>query len=387
MTVICRLRPWSKVHDDKMSRLVPWLLILLAATGCRESRSSSSDTPSAPETSATAPDTPSDAGTTDGAHSVDAVATTPTELTTHVDVETVFRVKESPIADSVKIFLVAGSSQNANFAQEVIEQRTLWLDAGFNASEIACYYVIPLQSELDSDRAQYLTLAPALTDCYPASAKLLREHLAATANGPFLYLYVTAHGQRPVSLRLAELSPGDDGYDTRRRELAYPVFEQYRIVFEALPDGNAFESELRGAYRAGVDPRDLYFTSTFLAQYLADSYPKVPKYVVLQGCFSGGFIADARAGAEVPEPRLEALSQITVLTAARYDRESFGCGHDDRTTYYGGAFNQVLAQRLASPLRIDWRAIHEDVRTRVNALEAELPVQPSLPAFFTDGGR
>lgn len=138
--------------------------------------------------------------------------------TARIPVELLFRPRVGPVASSARIFLVAASSQNANFAQEIVEQRALWRDAGFAADEIACYYTVPYREEFDADREQFLALAPQLTDCHAASVKLLSEHLARATQGGFLYLYVTAHGQRPISQQLAAAAPDDPSYERLLRQ-------------------------------------------------------------------------------------------------------------------------------------------------------------------------
>lgn len=80
---------------------------------------------------------------------------------------------------------------------------------------------------------------------------------------------------------------------------------------------------------------------------------------------------------------MTSLPDLTLLTAARQDRESFGCGHDERHTYYGGACNRALAQQLASRARMDWRALHRQVSAYVVQQEADLESAPSEPAFFS----
>ncbi len=54
-----------------------------------------------------------------------------------------------------KIFLVAGGSDSANFAQQVIDQRRHWMGLGFSSDEIACFYVRPTLSAMYRDLKQY----------------------------------------------------------------------------------------------------------------------------------------------------------------------------------------------------------------------------------------
>lgn len=103
---------------------------------------------------------------------------------------------------------------------------------------------------------------------------------------------------------------------------------------------------------------------------------------MIQGCYSGGFIEDPRK--ENNEELLSSLKNITVLTASRYDRESFGCQPGAQTTFYGGAFNEVLQKEARSPLEISWKQIHQNVRKKVKKLEeGEKLISPSLPQYFS----
>lgn len=109
-----------------------------------------------------------------------------------------FVTRSKPISPKTKIFLVATSAQNANFAQEILDQKALWKAAGYKEDEIACYYVPPFQEDFNADRQQFLSMVVDLSKCYLASVKQLRTHLKTiTANRndvSFLYLFLTGHG-------------------------------------------------------------------------------------------------------------------------------------------------------------------------------------------------
>lgn len=296
-----------------------------------------------------------------------------------------FKTSSKPFSPKTKIFLVAGSSDYANFAQEIMDQRRLWKSIGFSEDEIACYYVIPKKGEYRRDHDQYLTLDLWLPDCYPANVKLIREHLGiiAKTNPPFLYLYLTSHGKKPVTLDLAKANPNGKRYQFLKEMSQYPVVDQYRLLIDALPDGPASQREIFAAYKKGKNPRDLYFTPAYLREMLMTFPVTVPKFIVLQGCYSGGFINDYQVSNE--ERLLTSVPQITILAAARHDRTSFGCAAGPYTTYYGGMFNQVLSYYLDYPTKMDWELIHHEVKEKVRELEEEKPdFDPSLPVFFSN---
>ena len=50
------------------------------------------------------------------------------------------------------------------------------------------------------------------------------------------------------------------------------------------------------------------------------------RIIVISACYSGGFIKPLEN------------SKTLLITAARADRNSFGCGHDGQYTYFGEAF-------------------------------------------------
>ncbi len=268
-------------------------------------------------------------------------------------------------------------------------KKKLWLSLGYSEDEIECYYIKPLQEDLNDDQAQFVPVAPALARCHAASVKLLRQHLAAVAGRnprpEFLYLYITSHGDKPVSYTLAEAKPSDDDYWALQRETRYPVFDSYSMLVEGLPDGTATSTEILGAMRAGVDVRDLILTPAVLKEALGKGLASVPKFIVLQGCFSGGFF-------EEDTPRfqtdlLSGLPNVTLLSAARHDRSSFGCEPGSSTTFFGGVFNAVLAQHLGDPRKISWKSLWSKVQADIAVLEKHEKVSPpSLPQFFSNFG-
>lgn len=299
-------------------------------------------------------------------------------------VESVFKISDAPLSPRAKIFLLAGSSMSASFAREIVEQKRIWLKAGFQEEEIACYYIVPFQEDLNENIKQYLPVAGELSKCHAASAKLLREHLeeAAKRHPSFLYLYLSSHGERPISYSLASAKPKDEDYWALQREKRYPVFDQYSMLVEGLPDGTASSTEILGALRAGMSPDDLYVTPRFLKSIFEAGYVDTPKFVVLQGCFSGGFFEESDP--RYRESLLSSLNRITLLAAARHDRSSFGCEPGADSTFYGGAYNESLARFARDPRMIDWKKLASEVELQVRRIEKKEKVSPpSLPQFFS----
>jgi len=272
----------------------------------------------------------------------------------------------APLPPRTKIFLVAGGVEVANFAEEVVAQRKLWLARGFEPDEIACYWSHPRRADLRGDLKQYRDLADDLRRCYPAATALLRRHLQqqAAQDLPFLYIYVTSHGNAdilPVDVPLEQLSPAE-------RDL----FDQYVVQLGAGIGRGVSPSALARELRGGADPRDLAFSPAVLRELLQALPPTTPKFVVLQACHSGGFLVpDAIAG----------VSHLTAIAAARHDRTSFGCDAGAEFTYFGAVYLRRLLDMPGPPPALDWPALFALIRADVDLLERKVDVRRSLPVF------
>ncbi len=286
-----------------------------------------------------------------------------------------------PPPATAKVFLVAGGDDIANFAAEVVEQRRLWREAGLRDDEIACYWAHPKAGAYADDKAQYDALRGELTQCYRADPGTVLSHLrsAAEHDPPWLYVYFTAHGL-PSLMRTAapRQLPAVRKHRLDAGELA--DLDHHAIGLQAGPAPVLEDVDgLVARYRAGAPIDELMLTPKTLAQALERFDPAIPKVVVIQACFSGGFIADDTG----PTP-LQSISSLTLLTATSRARPSFGCGAGKARTYYGGAFNRVLAANLEpgrNPATLPWTDIHTQVALVIDAIEsidAQRPSQPGL---------
>jgi Peptidase C13 family len=96
-----------------------------------------------------------------------------------------------------------------------------------------------------------------------------------------------------------------------------------------------------------------------LAAILDDACPNRPSVVVISACFSGVFI-----------PPLQKSDRL-ILTAARADRASFGCGESDRYPYFDACF-------LASvPDAHDFAVLGARVQACVASKENETGAEPA----------
>lgn len=91
------------------------------------------------------------------------------------------------------------------------------------------------------------------------------------------------------------------------------------------------------------------------------------KVVIVSACYSGGFIEALR------DP------STLVLTAAREDRSSFGCGPDSDFTYFGRAFFIHALNQT-----VDLLQAFSQAREEIAAREAEEDYTPSEPQIASD---
>ncbi|MBK6917705.1 MAG: hypothetical protein IPH07_09920 [Deltaproteobacteria bacterium] len=274
------------------------------------------------------------------------------------------------IGPDTRVMLVAGGDDVANFAEEVVRQRKLWRGAGLSENAIACYWAKPKGRALRRDRRQYRRLAPALAGCGEASPAVVLADLAelAQAAPPWLYLYVSGHG-------VPSLDEAPGTWTLPPEERAW--LRQPALALDGDPALRVQETAaLLDARRSGTPDAALLFSPATLRAALARLPDATEKLVVLQGCFSGGFVVGPDA--------ITHAHRVTALTAAAADRPSFGCGSGNRTTFWGGALQHELEHRVRfgdTPPALEWHAVHEDVAKRVTRLERALGQQPSRPQF------
>jgi hypothetical protein len=105
-----------------------------------------------------------------------------------------------------------------------------------------------------------------------------------------------------------------------------------------------------------------------LGRILDEGCGSAPTVAIVSGCFSGVFIGAVT----------EAPNRI-ILTAARDDRTSFGCGYEFQYTYFDDCMFQ------AWPKSRTWVALYRAIAACVRSKEREINAVPSEPqAFFGD---
>jgi hypothetical protein len=101
-----------------------------------------------------------------------------------------------------------------------------------------------------------------------------------------------------------------------------------------------------------------------LSKIINDTCNKRPSVIVLSACYSGVFLLDVKGDNRI------------VLTAARRDRPSFGCGESNHYTFFDGCFLQSL------PTSGDFQKLGDATRACVAEQEQKLGVDsPSEPQF------
>jgi hypothetical protein len=187
-----------------------------------------------------------------------------------------------------------------------------------------------------------------------------------------------------------------EGFDNARRDVSqalvragFPAgnIRQFSVRPERYKDTHPEKSEMQGIYNALVDLSGkaaggcLFYISSHgapegalldqgilrpgaLASMLDQSCGARPTVVVISACFSGVFV-----------PTLARPNRM-VLTAARPDRTSFGCGQDNKYPYFDDCFLSSMPgahdfSGLAS-------AVKECVRVRELAEKMSPPSEPQL---------
>lgn len=204
-----------------------------------------------------------------------------------------------------------------------------------------------------------------------------------------------------------------EGFDNARRDVSAALtrvgfqaqnIRQFSVRPERYSDTRPEKSELRGIYNALSDLSGrtsggcmFYITSHgapdgaqldqgllrpgVLATMLDRTCGKRPTVVVISACFSGVFV-----------PTLAQPNRM-VLTAARPDRTSFGCGQDIKYPYFDDCFLSAIPR--AADFGALAGAVRECVRTREVAEKLTPPsepqvwvgaqLRPMLPFYAFDG--
>jgi hypothetical protein len=316
----------------------------------------------------------------------------------------------APVSPRARIFLVSGARDIANFAQEVVDQRKLWLARGYAPEQIECFFAAPAPDHRD-DVDQFLALEEELKGCHLASPADVFDALAAVAanySADHFYLYISSHGSRPAlelpPVMVRRIDPQSTWLPaalTEARADSSSRAHEWLAPFQISMEGARFDAQNWGwaSYfsrlrqsrnNPAMTARENLFTPALLATALQAFPAGVRKVVVIQACFSGGFLLPSEEAPSKAET-LRAVADITVLTAARADRTSFGCDSSGDTTYYGRSFHKVLEANAGLTVpELQWQQVHEQVNQEVEQLEQQNGIgdrMRSLPQFYSDTAR
>ncbi|MDG2526656.1 C13 family peptidase [Stenotrophomonas sp. HITSZ_GD] len=159
--------------------------------------------------------------------------------------------------------------------------------------------------------------------------------------------------------RYAPMATYDNLYDSLARIGALMDREEDILLLFASTHGTEDHALYVDTGPYGYD----YLTPEDLRQALDDAGIK-HRVIVLSACYSGGFI-----------PRLRSADTL-VITAARADRPSFGCGNTANATYFGQAW-LVDAMNRTDDFVEAYRLASTAITARERA-EGELPSLPQI---------
>lgn len=176
-----------------------------------------------------------------------------------------------------------------------------------------------------------------------------------------------AAGFDPANVRQFTSKPTPDPRDGALKAEPQTIYDQLRslagrakggclIYFTShgSPDGLALDGEV--------------FPPEMMANLVDQSCADRPVVAIVSACFSGEFV-----------PALDGRDRM-VLTAARADRTSFGCGENDRYTFFDGCVLQEMPQAH------DFMALGRQVEACVAAREADLGATPPSEPQLVIGG-
>ena len=157
--------------------------------------------------------------------------------------------------------------------------------------------------------------------------------------------------------------------DTRPEKSDLPTIDAgLSDLARAAPGGCLVYLTSHGAPEGAVVDETL-LTPGRLADMVDGACPNRPSIVVLSACFSGVFV-----------PTLQQRDRM-ILTAARHDRTSFGCGESDKYPFFDDCFLK------AAPAAHDFAALGGAVQACVAATEKATGASPPSEPQLWIGGR
>lgn len=171
-------------------------------------------------------------------------------------------------------------------------------------------------------------------------------------------------GFEPANVRQFSVRP-ERYHDTAALKSAPKVIYDTLVDLTAKAQGGCLIYFSSHGAPTGVVVDQSILPPGLLAAMLDRTCGERPTVVVISACFSGAFVPDLATGNRM------------VLTAARRDRTSFGCGETDRYPYFDDCFLQV------SPHARDFPSLATQVQSCVANREIKEGMKPpSEPQVF-----
>ena len=111
--------------------------------------------------------------------------------------------------------------------------------------------------------------------------------------------------------------------------------------------------------------RDYALQPSTLAKLVNENCGDKPSVILISACYSGQFITNQLAG-----------DNRIILTAAIYDRPSFGCSPDYKYTFWDSCLLEEV------PHSNTWTEAYENIKSCISKKEEELGARPSLPQGY-----
>ena len=172
-----------------------------------------------------------------------------------------------------------------------------------------------------------------------------------------------AKGFSPDNVRQFSIRPERYPNDGAQKTDSLPIAKQLESLAQNARDGCLVYFTSHGSPQ-GIIVGDRYWTPNIMAAVIDDACGARPAVVIIAACFSGVFV-----------PLLADPNRM-ILTAARPDRASFGCGETDRYTYFDACVLQEIGG--AHDFGVLGRLVQACVARHEQEMHAEPPSEPQL---------
>lgn len=302
--------------------------------------------------------------------------------------------KGSPKA---RVFLVAGTQWFSDHAKEIVEQKKFWLQNGYTEEQISCYYFPPTPEDKETYK-EFSSLHDELRSCYLADPNILLNHIreVAASNPESVYIYISSTGRKPMQQSSFKYKTSADKTKMEQILALKKWSEPYYLEMVGFFNNNTYWS-YSGVHKAIVfgptkpEAADQYIlTPRGLKAALATLPASTKKTVVLQGCYTEGFILPAKkVGAE---NTLAGLANISVITSSDADTNNLKCLDGYPTENFGESYamalkkySEMLPRRQDALSSMNWKKVYEfsEQSARDKGIFLNQPILP-MPKYYTN---